>query len=334
MRMLNSSPWTHEKVHYSQPMLGNSIRLFTIRGIEVGVHYSWLIIFGLFTWILATSAFPAVLGRQNQLEAWLLAALTVLLMFVSVIIHELAHSFVALARGLKANAITLFAFGGVSSLGGDAKKPSTEFLVAIVGPLTSFALAGLAYGATLAVNETRFDLVFSYLAYINVALGVFNLVPGFPLDGGRVLRSVLWSITNNVRRATEWAGNVGKIVAWVMFGYALVLIFDGGYVDGIWLAAIAWFLHNAASNSVQQVVLETRLRRVRARDIVRPDDITVPPGLTVAELIDQYLLPSSRRAVAVTDNARLVGMVTLSDILKVPPAERTRVTSRRRDGRP
>lgn len=306
-------------------MLGNSIKLFTIRGIEVGVHYSWLIIFGLFTWILATSAFPAVLGT-NRAEAWILAAITVLLMFVSVVIHELAHSFVALARGLKANSITLFAFGGVSSLSGDAREASTEFLVAIVGPLTSFALAGLAYLVAASIDETRIDLVFSYLAYINFALGVFNLVPGFPLDGGRVLRSVLWGVTNNVRRATEWAGNVGKLVAWGMFAYALLLIFDRNYINGIWLAAIAWFLLNAATNSVNQIVLETRLRRVRARDVVRPDDVTVPPGLSVAELIDNVMLPTSRRSIAVTDNGRLVGIVTLGDILKVPPAERVRMT--------
>ena len=307
-------------------MLGNSIRLFTVRGIEVGVHYSWLIIFGLFTWILATSAFPDVLGRHAEVESWILAAITVLLMFVSVVIHELAHSFVALARGLKANSITLFAFGGVSSLSGDAKEASTEFLVAIVGPLTSFALAGLAYGVASVVNETRIDLVFSYLAYINFALGVFNLVPGFPLDGGRVLRSVLWGTTNNVRRATEWAGNVGKVVAWGMFALGLFQILNGQYVNGIWLAAIAWFLHNAASNSVQQIVLETRLRRVRARDVVAPDEVTVAPGVSVAELIDQYLLPSNRGSIAVTDNGRLVGVVTIRDILKVPPAERSQVT--------
>ncbi|MEP7378885.1 MAG: CBS domain-containing protein, partial [Chloroflexota bacterium] len=182
------------------------------------------------------------------------------------------------------------------------------------------------YGVASVVNETRIDLVFSYLAYINFALGVFNLVPGFPLDGGRVLRSVLWGATNNVRRATEWAGNVGKIVAWGMFAFGLFQILNGQYINGIWLAAIAWFLQNAASNSVQQIVLETRLRRVRARDVVMQDEVTVPPGLSVAELIDQYLLPTNRQAVAVTDNGRLVGIVSIRDILKVPPAERTRVT--------
>jgi Zn-dependent protease len=310
-------------------MLSNSIRLFTIRGIEVGVHYSWLIIFGLMTWSLSVYVFPRdpLLPRHlSGAEYWILGAATALLLFVSVLIHELAHSFVALARGLQARSITLFIFGGVSSLGGDAKEASTEFLVAIVGPLTSFALAAIAYGVASVVEEPRVDLVASYLVYINIVLGLFNLVPGFPLDGGRVLRSVLWGMTNNMRKATEWAGNVGKIVAWGMFAYALFLIFDGDYISGVWMAAIAWFLHNAASNSVQQLVFETRLRRVRARDVVAQDETTVPPGLSVAELIEQYLLPTNRRALAVTDNGRLVGIVTLSDILKVPPSERSKVT--------
>ncbi len=310
-------------------MLSNSIRLFTIRGIEVGVHYSWLIIFGLMTWSLSVYVFPRdplLPSHLSGAEYWILGAVTALLLFVSVLIHELAHSFVALARGLQARSITLFIFGGVSSLGGDAKEASTEFLVAIVGPLTSFALAGIAYAVAAVVSEPRVDIVASYLVYINLVLGLFNLVPGFPLDGGRVLRSVLWGMTDNVRKATEWAGNMGKIVAWGMFAYALFLVLDGQYISGIWMAAIAWFLHNAASNSVQQLVFETRLRRVRARDIVLPDETTVPPGLSVADLIEQFLLPTNRRALAVTDNGRLIGIVTISDILKVPPAERARVT--------
>ena len=306
-------------------MLNNSVRLFTIRGIEVGVHYSWLIIFGLMTWSLSSYVFPLDLRGQSAVTYWILGAITALLLFVSVLIHELAHSFVALARGLKARSITLFIFGGVSSLGGEAKEASTEFLVAIVGPLTSFVLAGVAYVVATVVSEPRVELVASYLVYINLVLGAFNLVPGFPLDGGRVLRSILWKTMNNMRRATEWAANAGKVVAWGLFAYALFLVFDGQYIGGIWMAAIAWFLHNAASNSVQQQVFETRLSRVRAMDVVRADEPTVPPGLSVAELIDDYLLPTNRRAVAVTDNGRLVGIVTVSDILKVPAAERGRV---------
>ena len=307
-------------------MLSNSIRLFTIRGIEVGVHYSWLIIFGLLTWSLSVYVFPVELRGLAATEYWLLGAATAVLLFVSVLIHELAHSFVALARGLDARSITLFIFGGVSNLGGEAKEASTEFWVAIVGPLTSFALAGLAFGVTAVIDEPRIDLVASYLVYINVVLGLFNLVPGFPLDGGRVLRAILWGAMGNVRRATEWAANVGKIVAWGLFAYGLFLLFDGAVVSGIWLAAIAWFLHNAAASSVQQLVFETRLRRVRVADVVRPVEVSVAPGLSVAELIEEYLLPNNLRAVPVLDNGRLVGIVTVGDIMRVPPAERGRVS--------
>lgn len=308
-------------------MLQNSFRLFTIRGIEVGIHYSWLIIFALMTWSLGVYVFPAEVPFLGTLQYWLLGAITTLLLFVSVLIHELAHSFVARARGLNARSITLFIFGGVSNLSGDAKEASTEFLVAIVGPLTSFVLAGLSYVVAVAVNEQRIDLVASYLVYINLVLGAFNLVPGFPLDGGRVLRALLWQTTGSARRATEWAANVGKVVAWGMFAVGLLFLFYfGDFISGIWLAAIAWFLYNAASNSVQQFVFETRLRSVRAADIVEHDSTTVMPGISVNQLIGQYLLPSNRRAVAVADNGRLVGIVTVADVMRVPLQQRDWVT--------
>jgi Zn-dependent protease/CBS domain-containing protein len=312
-------------------MLQNSIRLFTIRGIEVGVHYSWLIIFGLVTWSLSTFVFPQALEargvRLSTVELWLLGALTAVLLFASVLIHELAHSFVAKARGLNAKSITLFIFGGVSNLSGEAKEPSTEFLVAIVGPLTSFALAAISFALASVITEPRAELVFSYLFLINLSLGVFNLIPGFPLDGGRVLRAILWKATGNVRKATEWAANVGKLVAYLLFAYAIYL-FLGPSRDafaGLWTAAIAWFLHNAASTSVQQLVFEQRLRRVRVGDIVGHDDATVPPGISVADLVDRYMLPQARRAMPVADNGRLVGIVTISDIANVPPEQRAQV---------
>jgi Zn-dependent protease/CBS domain-containing protein len=310
-------------------MLSNSFRLFTIRGIEVGVHYSWLIVFGLVTWSLSTFVFPGVpnLPRLSTVEYWLLGAITAILLFASVLIHELAHSFVALARGMQARSITLFIFGGVSSLSGEAKEASTEFVVAIVGPLTSFVLAGIAFALGSVINEPHFDLVISQLFFVNLTLGLFNLIPGFPLDGGRVLRAILWTTTGNMRRATEWAANVGKLVAYVMFAVAIYffLVLDS-VIGGIWTAAIAWFLHNAASSSIQQLVLETRLRRVKASEIVRPDDTTVPPEMTVSELVDRYILPANRRAVPVAHDGCLVGIVTVSDIANVPPEQRGVVT--------
>src|SRR5688572_1434004 len=250
-------------------MLSNSIRLFTVRGIEVGVHYSWLIIFALLTWSLSSYAFPQLVPGLPDIEYWLLGAFAALMLFVSVLVHELAHSFMALRRGLDARSITLFIFGGVSNLGGEAKRPSTEFLVAIVGPLTSFVLAGLSYVVLILLPEVRVELVAGYLVFINLVLGLFNLVPGFPLDGGRVLRAILWTVTGNMRRATEWAATVGKFVAYLMFGVAILLFFaePPDLIGGLWLSAIAWFLHNAASSSVQQLVFESRMRKVRVRDI-------------------------------------------------------------------
>ncbi len=305
-------------------MLNSSLRLFTIRGIEVGVHYSWLIVFALVTWSLSAYVFPREATNLSTVDYWVLGAITSLLLFASVLIHELSHSFVALSRGMEAKSITLFIFGGVSNLSGDAKEPSTEFWVAIVGPLASFVLAALAWLLAAVVNEPRVDLVANYLVYINISLGLFNLVPGFPLDGGRVLRAILWRVTGNQRSATEWAGTAGKLVAWGMFAIGVVMLFNGQIVGGVWLAAIAWFLHSAASGAVQQQVFEARLAHVKVGDVVQPVEVSVMPGVTVAELIDGYLLPHNLRAVPVIDG-RLVGIVSVDDIMRVPPAVRGNV---------
>jgi Zn-dependent protease/CBS domain-containing protein len=310
-------------------MLNSTFRLFTIRGIEVGVHYSWLIIFALVSFSLSVYIFPSVPGipRLADLEFWVLGILTALLLFVSVLVHELAHSFVALARGLKARSITLFIFGGVSNLSGDSKDSATEFLVAIVGPLTSFALAAISFGLASVIDEPRVSLVFSYLFFINLTLGIFNLVPGFPLDGGRVLRAILWRVTGNVRRATVWAANVGRLVALVMFGYALyLLVAENSVLGAVWTAAIAWFLYNAAAGSVQQIDIEQRLRRVHVGDVITRDEATVTTDISVADLVDRYLLPAARIAVPVEQDGRLIGMVAIRDIAKIPPEQRAQVT--------
>ena len=303
----------------------NSIRLFTIAGIEVGIHYSWLLIFGLLTWVLSQYMLPDQLGPAPQVEYWLLGAATSLLIFASVLVHELAHSFVAKARGLNARSITLFIFGGVSNLTGEPESPRTEFLVAIVGPLTSFALAALAFVLANVVDDHRFHVIVFYLFVVNLSLGLFNLVPGFPLDGGRVLRAVLWGTTHNLRRATQWAANIGKLAALALFGLGLLLFVQGDVLNGVWFAAIAWFLNTAASASVEQVVLEERLGRVKARDVVQPPEITVAPGITVAQLVESYMLPRNLRAVPVVDNTRLVGVVTMGDVMRVPVDQRGQV---------
>jgi len=304
-------------------MMANSFRLFTIAGIEVGVHISWLVIFALVTWSLASSYFPAVLPRSDQLERWALGAVAAVLLFASVLIHELAHSFVAKARGLEARSITLFIFGGVSSLSGETKRPSTEFVVAIVGPLTSLVLSGIAYLVAVAAPPgSAVEAIASYLALINMLLGLFNLIPGFPLDGGRVLRAIIWQVTRNSRRSTELATAVGRLVAWGFLLWGFWRVLNGDVFGGIWIAAIGWFLQNAASASLEQAVAEQRLRRLRVGDVLRPDPTAVPPNISVAELVERYMLPGARRSVPVVDGDRLVGIVTLSDVRHVSPEER------------
>jgi Zn-dependent protease/CBS domain-containing protein len=265
----------------------------------------------------------------GDVELWALGAATAILLFASVLVHELAHSFAAKWRGMEAKSITLFIFGGVSNLSGDAKNASTEFLVAIVGPLTSFALAAIAFALATISPEPRSSLVLSYLFFINLTLGIFNLIPGFPLDGGRVLRSILWTVTGNVARATKWAANVGKLVAGLMVGLAAFMwIGMGNPVGAVWTAAIAWFLFNAASMSVQQVVFEQRLAGLTVSQLIPRDETTVSPDLTVSELVDTYILPQARRAIPVADNGQLLGMVTVQDIAGIAPDQRSHVTVR------
>jgi Zn-dependent protease/CBS domain-containing protein len=303
--------------------LGGAIRIFSVGGIDVAVHLSWLVIFGLVTWSLATAYFPAALPDAGEAQHWILGVVASLLLFASVLLHELAHSFVAKARGLDVRSITLFIFGGVSNLAGEAKKPGTEFQIAIVGPITSFAIAALAFGVAVATEGVPMvAAVATYLAIINALLGGFNLVPGFPLDGGRVLRSIVWSATGNLRRATEVAAGAGQVVAWLLMLWGFWRIFGGDIFGGLWTAAIGWFLQNAAQASLQQTVMETHLRRLRVGDVVRVDPTAADPSTSVAELIERFLLPGARRAVPIVDVGRLGGIVTLSDIRDVPAEQR------------
>lgn len=299
-------------------MLKNSFRLFTIRGIEVGIHVSWLIVFVLLTWSLASGYFPAAISGIDPTLAWALGAVASILLFVSVLIHELAHSFVAKSRGLEVSSITLFIFGGVSNLSTEPKSAGVEFWVAVVGPITSFVIAAIAFGIALVMPTAELQALFGYLAIVNALLGGFNLIPGFPLDGGRVLRSVAWGITGSLRRATQIAVGAGQIIGGLFILFGIVQIFGGNLINGLWIAAIGWFLQNAASSSLRQVVLTERLKDVRVADVLRPDTATVPRQATVQRLIDGYLLAGNRRAMPVGDDGQIVGMVTIGDITNVP----------------
>src|SRR4051812_39295630 len=198
-----------------RPGMEGSLRLGRIAGIEIGVHVTWLLAFGLVTWSLAASVFPSTYPRWTPGTYWTVGAIAALLLFVCVLLHELSHSVVARARGMPVSGITLFIFGGVTNLQGEAKRPTDEFWMAIVGPLTSLVLGATAWLILhlLPSGRTPVAGVLSYLAYVNLLLAIFNLVPGFPLDGGRVLRSLLWAVTRDLRRATRIAARIGQGIA-------------------------------------------------------------------------------------------------------------------------
>jgi Zn-dependent protease/CBS domain-containing protein len=299
-----------------------SFRILRIAGIDVFIHVSWLILFVLVTWSLAVGYYPPLLPELTALQAWTLGAISAILLFASVLLHELAHSLVARTRGIPATSITLFIFGGVSSLASDAPRASTEFLVAIVGPLMSFAIAAVCFLASQVVPDQRAAALFGYLALLNALLGGFNLIPGFPLDGGRVLRAVVWQLTGSMRRGLEVAVGVGQLVGYGLMAWGVVLVLDGNAFNGIWIAVIGWFLQGAGAGQLRQVRSEERLRGLTVHDVMRPDTTAVGPNATVEALIEEYLVPGNRRAVPVVDGERLVGMITLGDIQGVPPQAR------------
>ena len=322
----------------------SGIRVGRVFGIDIYVDWSWIFIFLLVTWNLAGAVFPSLHPDWSLGMDLVIGIVASLLFFLSVLAHELAHSVTAKARGLPVRRITLFIFGGVSNIEKEPASPGTEFIMSIVGPLTSlvigFVLLFLS-GAKLQLSSldigsaqqalSRLDplsTLFLWLGPINILLGIFNMIPGFPLDGGRVLRSILWAMTNNLRKATRWATAVGQMVAWlfIITGVAMafgvnVPILGTGFISGLWLAFIGWFLNNAASQSYRQVVLEDVLEGVPVSQLMRVETPTVSPDLPISRLVDEYVMGTDERAFPVMQNDSLVGMVCLEDIRKVNRAD-------------
>ena len=305
-----------------EPMPG-SVLLGRVAGIEIRVHPSWLIVIFLVSWSLATAYYPSSFPDLAVGTAWILGSVSALLLFASVLAHEMAHSLVALARGCRVGSITLFIFGGVASMEDEPQRPLREFVIAAVGPLTSFALAGLFAAAAAALEGVSGEAtaVLIYLATINALLGLFNLIPGFPLDGGRVLRSIIWWITGSIRRATRIAAGTGRLVAYALISLGVIQIFGGNVLGGIWIAMIGWFLSSAADASVQQVTLADHLAGVIVGDVMRRDPVAAPIATSLRGLVDEYVIPFNLRAVPLTESRRLAGMITLADLRRVSQAQ-------------
>ncbi len=243
-----------------------------------------------------------------------------LLLFASVLIHELAHSLVANARGLHVQSITLFIFGGVSNLEDEPERPKVEFAMSIVGPLASLVLAGIFWGLKLAIGQegTPLAVMLYYLASTNALLAGFNLLPGFPLDGGRVLRSIIWGTTGSLTRATNIAATVGQIFGWGFIALGVFLALSGNFLNGLWIAFIGWFLSSAADTSRRGVTLKEHLTGVRVKDIMNPTPECVDPRALVGDVVRENFIQHSRRAVPVCQGDQLAGIVTLTDVKKLP----------------
>jgi Zn-dependent protease len=297
-----------------------SLKLFRIAGIDIGIHYTWFFIFFLITWSLAQGWFPQLYPGWDTATYWITGVVAALLLFVSVLVHELAHSLVAQARGMSVNSITLFIFGGVSNLEDEPEKPKIEFVMAIVGPLTSLILAGLFWGLAQVIANQKEPLgaMLNYLAMINLLLALFNIIPAFPLDGGRVLRSVLWGTTGSLTRATNIAAMVGRVFGWFLIALGIFQLFTGNLIGGIWIAFIGWFLSNAAESGRQQVTLREQLADTKVKDIMDSELKTVDPQTSVQELVQNIMRKQYGRAVPVCSNGNVLGIVTVTDIKGLP----------------
>jgi Zn-dependent protease len=304
-------------------VIKGSLRVARIAGIDIGIHYTWFIIFVLITWSLAVGYFPIEYPGWGEPVYWLTSAAAALLLFISVLIHELAHSLVAKSRGLQVRSITLFLLGGVSNLENEPEKPGVEFAIAIVGPLTSVALAGLFWGADMLGLAPAGPLRATalYMAEINVLLAAFNILPGFPLDGGRVLRAIIWGMTGDLKKATDIAAMVGQVFGWLMIGLGVFWVLAGNLMGGIWLVFIGWFLNTSAEASRRELELRSLWLNVRVANVMNNNPETVGPASPVEALVNEIYIQKGIRVAPVVDDGRLLGIVSLADVKRLAPGE-------------
>jgi Zn-dependent protease/CBS domain-containing protein len=299
-----------------------SIPLGRILGIPIALDYSWFLIFALLTWMFAASYYPHEFKDWSPALDWTMGGVTAVMLFVSVLLHELGHSVIAMAYKIPVRRITLFIFGGVAEIGAEPPGAAAEFFIAIAGPIVSLMLA-IGFEALRRVSGGLPPLLglAQYLAYINFALVLFNLIPGFPLDGGRVFRAIVWAITRNLRRATVIAAHVGRAFAFLFIFWGVLLIFGGNWGDGLWIAFIGWFLDGAASAQVQQVVFQSLLSGHTVQQAMNPNYALVPAEATLQELVDEHILGSGKRSFIVGSLQQPVGLMTLHRVKQVPRAQ-------------
>jgi len=299
--------------------MNNSFRLMYIRDIPVEIHISWLLIFFLFSISLAQGYFPLMVEGLNSQVYWVAGIITTLLVFASVLTHELGHSFVALSENIPIKKITLFIFGGVAQMEAEPTSAKTELRVTAAGPLTSFALAfitGGLYYLVLPPGQIFSEAIF-FVARVNLIMAVFNLVPAFPLDGGRLFRSIIWYFGKNMLKATRVAVTVGSMLSFFAMGLGFVMIFFQGNLFGIWLIFLGWMIYQAGQSSYSQLVFKDTFSGVKVSKIMSTNLQTVSPDATLEELVD-YFLHYKYGAFPVVYGSTTHGIVTLQEMKEVP----------------
>ncbi len=301
--------------------MGPGWRVGRVAGIDLAIHPSWLVIAFLVTYSLAEFQFPVQFPGWSDALYWGVAVVTALLFFASVLAHELSHALVARRFGLTVESITLFIFGGATTIDEDSRTPREEAWIALAGPVTSVVIGLALLGADLLVAQPQLAALLGWLGYINVLLGLFNLIPGFPMDGGRVLRAILWRIRGDRLVATRNAAHVGRAFGYLLIGLGVFMAFQpqGSIFGSVWLALIGWFLSNAAEATVAQAGVERSLRGVRVRDAMDLEPPSVSPNQPVAELVQERMLRGEDRSFLVRhDDGGLAGVVTLGDVRRLP----------------
>lgn len=300
--------------------MGNSIRIGRIFGVQIGLHPSWFVIALIVTYTLAAGELPSLYRGWSDWLYWVIGAVISLFFFGSVLAHELSHAVVARRFGLRVRDITLFIFGGAATLEGDPKRPMDEALIAAAGPLTSLAIGIVLSVADAAIEQEQVGAIVGWLGYINLSLGLFNLIPGFPMDGGRILHAILWRVRGDRNAATRNAAAVGRLFGYVLIAGGVYLIIQQvSLFGGVWLALIGWFLSNAAESTVAQMSVEHALRGIKVREVMENDPPSVSPNMTVAELVNDRLIRGEHRSFLVRhDDGGLAGIVTLSDVRRMP----------------
>lgn len=306
----------------------HTIPLGRILGIPIGLDYSWFLIFGLITWTMAVGYYPAEFKNWPVVQYWIVAAMTAVMLFVSILLHELGHSVVAMYYKIRVRSITLFIFGGISQIATEPTTATAQFWISIAGPAVSFALAGIFFLLqTIFTDLVPLMALVKYLAFINIVIGLFNLIPGFPLDGGGIFRAVVWGITHNLRRATLIAANLGRFIAYFFIILGVWQMFSGNFINGIWIAFIGWFLENAAMGQVRQLMIQDIMAGHRVSQAMNRQFTAIPADTSLQSLVDDHILGSGSRSFVVMKSNEAIGLLTLRHVKEISRSKWPTTTS-------